>query len=58
MLTPELEKLKRVLQGEKKEINETALLNELLALENIEVGYLCESLSLSKKVCRTCGKPL
>ena len=58
MLSPELYKLKIQLEaGVNMEINEEELLVELQNLDSIE-GHLQESLSLSGKVCPTCGRGL
>lgn len=59
MLSPQLMKIKKQLEEGKTEIvfNQEELLDELNEMEAIE-GILQESLSLSAKVCPTCGKRL
>lgn len=58
MLTPELVKLKRRLQGENVPIDNIKLLEELIDLENINIVHHDRSLSLSGRVCKICGRPL
>lgn len=57
MLSQELKKLKEQLEAGKESINidKEKLLEELTDLENMQ-EYMQESLSLSSKVCPTCGK--
>lgn len=57
MLSPELQKLMIELESGKEKItvNTDELLKELHHLDEVE-GYLQESLSLSGKVCPTCGR--
>lgn len=59
MLSPQLMKIKKQLEEGKTGIvfNKDELLDELNEMEAIE-GILQESLSLSTKVCPTCGKRL
>ena len=59
MLTPQLKKLKIQLEEGKTsiDIDKKELLAELNEMEAID-GVLLESLSLSTKVCPTCGKRL
>ena len=59
MLTPQLKKLKIQLEEGKTsiDIDKKELLAELNKMEAID-GVLLESLSLSTKVCPTCGKRL
>jgi len=59
MLSPELRKLMKDLENGSKNItgNTDALLKELHALNEAE-EYLQKSLSLSGKVCPTCGRAL
>ena len=59
MLTPQLKKLKIQLEEGKTsiDIDKKELLAELNEMEAIQ-GVLLESLSLSTKVCPTCGKRL
>lgn len=59
MLSPQLMKIKRQLEEGKTGIvfDKEELLAELNEMEAIE-GVLQESLSLSTKVCPTCGKRL
>lgn len=59
MLSPELTKLMQVLESDVDNItiNPDALLKELHALYDVE-ECLQESLSLSGKVCPTCGRSL
>lgn len=59
MLTPELSKLKEYLEGNRNVIVDRAkLLRELTVLEKGDIESLCESLAISRGVCRACGKPL
>ena len=59
ILTPELSKLKEYLEGNHDVIIDRArLLGELAALEKGDIESLCESLALSSRVCRACGRPL
>jgi hypothetical protein len=55
MLSTELQKLKEKLEGKSVEINRDKLLSELRTLE---IESLNESLSLSNKVCKSCGRKL
>ena len=59
MLSPQLKKLKIQLEEGKTsiDIDKKELLAELNEMEAID-GVLLESLSLSTKVCPTCGKRL
>ena len=59
MLTPQLKKLKIQLEEGKTsiDIDKKELLAELNEMEAID-GVLLKSLSLSTKVCPTCGKRL
>ena len=59
MLLPELKKLKDQLEEDKNNVNidKEKLLEELTALESV-TGYVQESLSLSSKVCPTCGRSI
>lgn len=59
MLTPQLKKLKIQLEEGKTsiDIDKKELLAELNEMEAID-GVLLESVSLSTKVCPTCGKRL
>lgn len=59
MLLPELKNLKEQLEEGKENVNidKEKLLEELTALENVKV-YVRESLSLSSKVCPTCGRSI
>ena len=59
MLTPQLKKLKIQLEEGKAsiDIDKKELLAELNEMEAID-GVLLKSLSLSTKVCPTCGKRL
>ena len=59
MLSPELKKLMRDLENGDNNIriNAEAMLEELHALDEVE-EILQESLSLSGKVCPTCGRSL
>jgi hypothetical protein len=58
MLTPELIKLKDRLEGKTVKLDEAKLLAELKKLDIIDIEFLHESLSLSGRVCKTCGKLL
>lgn len=59
MISPELRKLMYDLENGVRniEINAEAMLEELHKLDEVE-GILEESLSLSSKVCPTCGRSL
>lgn len=58
MLTPELEKLKRKLEGETVIIDEELLLKELQGFERGKLESLIESYGLSGKRCKSCGQLL
>ena len=57
MLSPELKKLERKLQGEDVELNSELVLKELEALDRLPIK-LNESLALSSGVCNCCGREL
>jgi len=57
MLTPELNNLKKKLEGMDIKIDKNKLLEELTALDEMNIMALYESLSLSNKVCKSCGRP-
>lgn len=59
MLLPELKNLKEQLEEGKEnvDIDIEKLLEELNALENVKC-HVQESLSLSSKVCPTCGRSI
>lgn len=59
MLLPELKNLKEQLENgnERITIDKEKLLEELTTLENVKC-YVQESLSLSSKVCPTCGRSI
>lgn len=58
MLTPELKKLKKYLEGADINIDRDALLKELNELDDSSIKSFFESLSLSSGVCPACGRKL
>lgn len=58
MLTPELEKLKRHLEGTENQIDKELLLQELHELDNDNTKPVLESLAQSVNICPSCGRPL
>jgi len=57
MLTPELQKLKEYLEGQRSYIDEDSLLRELYELDSTEMRALYESLAMASKKCPACGRP-
>lgn len=58
MLLPELEKLKKYLEGKAVGVDKNKLLDELKMLDKLDIQFLYESLSLSSGVCEKCGRKL
>lgn len=58
MLTPELEKLKKYLEGTCTSIDKSKLLEELNHLNEIGTKPYLESLGPSSNICPSCGQPL
>jgi hypothetical protein len=58
MLTPELQKLKKHLEGHNNIIlNNEQLLEELEKLDKGDLQAFLESLAISKGSCSACGRP-
>lgn len=58
MLTPEMKKLKEKLEGNKVDVDEKKLLEELKKLDNKTFISLNESLAAPSNFCKSCGQAL